>query len=493
MPTHTRRAVLAFTGAATLAACGTKQRTDAAVAPSPGHYVSPHGPEVAATERKRFTNGDVYKARLTATVGPVELGGGRTVDTWTYNGDLPGPLIRLKAGDTFAARFANHLPETTSAHWHGINNRNDMDGVPGLTQPPIESGDDFDFRFAVSRPGTYWFHPHTGVQLDRGLYGPLIVDDPREPLSYDREWIVMLDDWVDGVGGSTAETVMGELMGKPAHPSRLLHKGHTPSLRGVPGHVKYPLYLVNGRASDDPSVFRAQPGDRIRIRIINAGSDTAFRVALGGHKMTVTHTDGSPVRHARTDCLLLGMAERYDVLVTAGDGVFPLTAVAEGKGASGLAILRTSSGERPTAAARPAELSRTLVLPARLRADDSVRLPGAAHPDRTLRFDLTGNMRRFNWAFNNQPYEPGRRHAIRAGERVRLTFRNHTHMWHPIHLHGHTFELTGGGPRKDTMVILPGQNISVDFKANNPGLWMLHCHNVYHSEAGMMTTLGYLR
>ncbi|NEE16016.1 multicopper oxidase domain-containing protein, partial [Streptomyces sp. SID7499] len=246
----------------------------------------------------------------------------------------------------------------------------------------IAPGADFAYRFAVPHPGTYWFHPHSGVQQDRGLYAPLIVEDPKEPLAYDKEWVVVLDDWVDGVDGSTPDAVLKELSGgmgggmdHGAHtmsggeeekegeeegekdgkdaagdgPSRMMMGATSELLGGDAGDVAYPHYLVNGRVPQDPASFSARPGDRIRLRIINAGGDTAFRVALGGHRMTVTHTDGFPVRHTTGDALLLGMGERYDVLVTAGDGVFPLTALAEGKKESALAVLRTGSGAAPAA------------------------------------------------------------------------------------------------------------------------------------------------
>lgn len=114
-------------------------------------------------------------------------------------------------GDTLALTLANHLPEETSLHWHGLNVRNDMDGVPDVTSAPIKPGAEFAYRFTVPHAGTYWFHPHTGVQQDRGLYAPLIVEDPKEPLKYDKEWVVVLDDWVDGVAGSTPDSVLYEL------------------------------------------------------------------------------------------------------------------------------------------------------------------------------------------------------------------------------------------------------------------------------------------
>ncbi|MFF3325923.1 multicopper oxidase family protein [Streptomyces sp. NPDC002889] len=491
---------------------------------APDGFVSPDGKEVTAVEAGRGP-GTVREVRVTAVATPLELGGGRTVRSWGYEDRLPGREVRLTAGDTLALTLTNHLPEDTSLHCHGISMRNDMDGVPGVTQPPIRPGAEFTYRFVTPHPGTYWFHPHSGVQLDRGMYAPLIVEDPKEPLSYDKEWVVLIDDWVDGVDGSTPDSVLAELRkgihgaGHSGHgsgsgsgtpsgsatrspsaesrrsgPSRLLRGNKSNLLGGEAGDVDYPYYLINGRTPDDPSQFTARPGDRIRLRIINAGGETAFRVALGGHKLTVTHTDGFPVRPKETDALLVAMGERYDVLVTAKDGVFPLTALAEGKNASTMAVLRTGGGAPPPPSARPAELDReVLKSAAHLLPDESVALP-RHRPDRIIRIKLTGGMKRYDWAFDDKPYSPDRLYAVKAGERVRLVFINATDMWHPIHLHGHTFALAGvngAGARKDTAAVLPHRKVTVDFDADNPGLWMLHCHNIYHSESGMMTTLGY--
>ncbi|MFF2404098.1 multicopper oxidase family protein [Streptomyces goshikiensis] len=536
----TRRAVLgasaALAGSGLLSACsdaGTgpatgqgptghgAMRHGGSAADTPPGYVDPAGPEVRAAEAARKATGPLTEVKVTATATPLDLGGGVSVRSWAYGDTLPGKEVRATAGGTLALTLANNLPEATSLHWHGLALRNDMDGVPGLTQRDIAPGGSFSYEFAVPTPGTFWFHPHTGVQQDRGLYAPLIIEDPKEPLSYDKEWVVVLDDWLDGVDGSTPDAVLASLRkgmaanhaahgpqaGKTAKPGtpgtagttrsggpdRLLMGSESDILGKEAGDVAYPHYLINGRVPADPSVFTAKPGDRIRLRIVNAGGDTAFRIALGGHQLTVTHTDGFPVEPATTDCLLLGMGERYDVLVTAGDGVFPLTALAEGKGQAALAVLRTGAGTAPTASTRPAELESRPLPADELKAAGSVALDGR-EPDRTLQMRLTGNMQRYNWAFDNEPYTPEQRRPVKAGERVRIEFANSTPMWHPLHLHGHTFALgTGGqgGARKDTTIILPGQRLTVEFDADNPGLWMAHCHNVYHSESGMMTVLGY--
>ncbi|MEU8823642.1 multicopper oxidase family protein [Streptomyces sp. NPDC048636] len=517
---------------------------DAVAAPRP-EYVSPDGPEVMAAERQRGA-GPVRRFQLLATATTLDLGA-RTVKSWAYGDMLPGQEIRVTAGDTLALTLTNNLPQPTSLHWHGIRLRNDMDGAPGLTQRPVGTGTAYDYRFTAAHPGTYWVHPHSGVQLDRGLYAPLIVEDPKEPLSYDKEWVIVLDDWLDGVGGSTPDAVLAELNGRggpgmdhggprrvpapagsaaspaPANaalaaaandktkgrtkgkakgrkgrakaalrpPPRSLRGGGSALLGGVAGDVAYPYYLANGRTPHSPQVFRAKTGDRVRIRIINAGGDTAFRVALGGHQMTVTHTDGYPVVPARTDALLVGMGERYDVVVKVKSGVFPFAALAEGKGRSTMAVLRTG-GKGPRNFPRPKELDGELLTAARLKAAEQVRL-SPREPDRTIRMRLTGSMRHYDWSINDKPYDPAQRYPVREGERVRMTFINSTSMWHPFHLHGHTFALPDGGARKDTAILLPHSRVSVDFDADNPGLWMIHCHNVYHSESGMMTVLGYQR
>ncbi|MEU6259424.1 multicopper oxidase family protein [Streptomyces sp. NPDC047043] len=520
-----RSVLLAGLGAAgtgVLAACSGNTSRNAP------ELVSPSGSQVARAEQKRGGTGKVHRLNLTAARTVLDLGGGVTAPSWAYHGQAPGKEIRIQAGDTLAAELSNQLPDrtTTSVHWHGIALRSDMDGVPPVTQTAVRAGAGFTYRFVADTPGTYFFHPHVGVQLDRGLHAPLIVEDPREPLSYDDEWVVVLDDWLDGVTGTPDEAfaelshgmggmdmdgmdmsgmdMSGEGMtGASASPSassggmsmKFMLMGATSELLGGDaGDVKYPYHLVNGKLPADPEVFRGKPGRRVRLRIVNAGADTAYRVALGGHRMTITHTDGFPVEHRQTDALLIGMGERYDVLVTLGDGVFPLVAVAEGKSAGGMALVRTASGSAPGPAVRPKELDGVIVTASGLRATDDVRLD-TKKPDRVHRVELTGGMAKYNWAINGRRYDMKDPTAhpllVEEGQRVRLDFVNTTTMWHPMHLHGHTYQLGSTGPRKDTTIVLPKKKVSVLFDADNPGQWMLHCHNAYHGEAGMMTLVAY--
>jgi multicopper oxidase len=487
----------AVAGGFALAGCG---RTP----PPAASPTTPSNTAIAAAEAARPHTGRTVTATLTPQPETIDLGGTRAA-TLAYGATVPGPLIRANVGDELAVTVANRLNHPTSVHWHGIAIRNDMDGAPPATAN-IDPGTDFTYRFSLPHPGTYWAHPHTGLDADTGLYLPVIVDDPTEPGGYDAEWIVVLDDWTDGIGKTPSE-IYDDLHGPatrggdqmPGMPGMgemptMAGVGTSPLLGGDAGDVSYPYYLINGRIPAAPSTFTAKPGQRIRIRIINAGSDTAFRVALTGHRMTVTHTDGYPVVPTDVDALLIGMGERYDVTATAGDGVFPFVALAEGKKGLARAVLSTAAGAPPDAAFQPAELTGRIGTVGMFTATPAADL-GRAKADTALSATLSGGMAKYDWTINGRPFSDTQPLAITQGQRAKMTFTNTTMMWHPMHLHGHTFQVLkpdgSPGPRKDTVIVPPMQSVTVALVADNPGIWMLHCHNTYHQEAGMMTSLNY--
>lgn len=471
--------------------------------------IAPSAAAVGSVEQSRRTaNARTVTAALRARTTTVDLGG-VAVDTWAYDGRVPGPELRVTAGDVLRVDFTNELPQESTVHWHGLALRNDMDGVPELTQPPVAPGSTFTYEFTVPDAGTHWFHPHVGVQLDRGLYAPLIVENPSDGDDYDLEAVLVLDDWLDGVAGTPDEQL--ETLRRDGMPGMGgMDHGSMPGMGGMSGmamtvdpanplgsdtgDVAYPYYLVNGRTARDPVTVTGRPGQRIRLRIVNAAADTAFRFAVGGHRMTVTHSDGYVVEPLDTQSLLIGMGERFDVVVTLGDGVFPVVAAAEGKDGQGLAILRTSGGPAPSPDARPAELAAHPTTGAQLRAPRDVRLAGR-EPDRVHDVVLGMGMSGYRWTINGDTYGEHTPLEISEGERVRLRFVNRTMMFHPMHVHGHTFQVvdrSGAGARKDTSLVLPGNTVEVDLDANNPGQWMVHCHNLYHGEGGMMTVLSYV-
>ena len=539
MPGLTRRQLLVsaagVAGAAVLGGCG-RGGSDAVTATS----AAVHRAEAA---RRRAAGRRTVAARLVAQRTTIDLGG-PTVRTWAYGNTVPGPLLRATAGDLLKVAVENQLPDPTTVHWHGVALRNDMDGVPGVTQDPISPGGRFEYAFTVPDSGTYFFHPHVGLQLDRGLYGVLVVDDPHEPGEYDTEWVVVLDDWVDGTGRTPDDVLhdltagsIGDMAGmggmhhdtsdpNGAEPDDAMSgmgmtgtgmsgtgmhgagtssggmsgmdhmggEGMTSPLLGGAGDIAYPHYLLNGRISAAPTTFRGRPGQRVRIRLVNAGSDTAFRVALGGHQLRVTHADGWPVVPTDTDALLIGMGERFDVEVTLGDGVFPLVAAAEGKTGAAQAVVRTGGGTAPGAGSRPAELSKRVLLGNDLNATTPARLPERA-VDRTHDLLLGGTMAGYRWTINGKTFPDTGPLPVSEGERVRLRFANHSMMFHPMHVHGHTFALaargSSEGARKDTVIVRPMSTVTVELDATNPGQWMTHCHNVYHAERGMMINLSY--
>lgn len=519
-------------------------------ASGPGR-VQPSSDAVRRVEdvRRSQGSGRIVRATLSAETGEVDLGG-RVVRTWAYDGQVPGPVVRARAGDQLEVNLVNRLSEPTTVHWHGLRIRNDMDGVPHLTQQPVAAGERMRYTFTAPDPGTYWLHPHVGLQRERGLYAPLIIDDPHDPGDYDVEFVVVLDDWIDGtvatpddvlstLRGHMDQHMGGDMAGMDGQMGMAVYRTpiqvgqipdrsatwqyHVPPALAKPppgtapaspasrlaSHVQYPFYLLGGRLPTAPRTFTAKPGQRARIRLINAAGATVFRVALGGHRMTVTHTDGFPVEPLTVDTLQLASGERYDLTVTLADGAFPLVAVAEGKNAQALGVIRTAGGPTPPPTAAPAELAGRLLELADLRATAAVRTERRT-PDVSHTAYLTGDMGTFAWRINAEtyhhehPFDGITPMTVHEGQHTQLVLVNQTPMYHPMHLHGHTFTVRAigdsarttetplpAGTRKDTVMVAPGDRLTVDFTADNPGQWLVHCHNAYHMATGMAAVLSY--
>ncbi len=511
-----RRGFLVLGGGAT-AAFGLAACSSGGPAAAPAK-IGPSSPLVGQAEAARRAAGaPVRQFELTAQAGEVDLGQVQ-VKTWSF-GQLPAREIRLKRGEVLRAKVSNRLPQPTTIHWHGLALRNDMDGVPDLTQPAIAAGKDYTYEFAAPEAGTFWFHPHVGTQLDRGLYGPLIIEDPADGRDYDSELVVVLDDWIDGTG-TDPDAVLANLkkngmvmgggqsssmpgmpgMGSGSAMPPMSGMGGMPQsavLGGDAGDVTYPYFLANGARSVAPTSLRAKPGQRIRLRLINAAGDTAFRVGVPGVPMRITHTDGFPATApADATAVLLGMGERVDAVITVPSSGVPVLAIAEGKGGYAQVLVH-AGGSSATAAndAAAEQLKSAKVLTvADFSAAPQVALKDKA-PDVTHDLKLAGPGGKYDWTINGKPYNPNDGLPVRRGQRVRLRFVNDTDMYHPMHLHGHTFQVRtprASGPRKDTVLVLPRRTVEVDFDADNPGQWLTHCHNIYHGEAGMMTVVSYV-
>lgn len=457
---------------------------------------SPTGEQSAPTSGG--PDGKALDVALNPSATDIDLGG-VNVQTWAYGGQVPAKEIRLRKGEELRATLTNELPGAdTSVHWHGLAIPNPMDGVPPLTQLATPPGQKFDYRFVVPDAGTYWFHSHFGTQLDRGLYGPLIIEDPAERVDYDDELVLVLDDWVDGTG-RTPDQVFAQLQRTGMAPMGPIgpDAGVTPTspIGEDGGDVTYPYYLINGRVTTDPMVKDYRAGQRIRLRIINAGSDTAFRVGVPGTPMTVTHTDGFPVEPKQTDSVILGMGERVDATVTVNSSA-PVVAAAEKKdGYAQLNMRVDGTASNVNVAQFLTTLRGGVTLDtATLTPTPDVILP-QRNPDQNVELRLGGPVPTYTWTINGAVYEPTTDGiAVTPGQRVQIRYVNESKMFHPMHLHGHTFQVMQAGrpgPRKDTVLVPPLATVDTVFDTDNPGKWIDHCHNTYHLESGMAVYFAY--
>jgi len=431
---------------------------------------------------------------LTARPSTVFTADGRPWETWTYNGQVPGPELRVREGERLRVTLDNQLPEPTTIHWHGIPLPNPMDGVPDVTQPAVMPGERFTYEFLATTPGTYFYHSHVGLQLDRGLVGSLVIEPRTDTLAVDREQTLVLDDWLT----MTPEEAMAAMATSPG--------GGMGMGGGMMGGMAssdpaYAGYLANGRITAGAAPITIRPGERLRLRIVNAAAATTFRLGLTGHRLVVTHTDGQEVEPVTVDTLIIGMGERYDVVVEGTNrGAWAVIAGSADSTVPGVVVPFVYEGEQGTTA--PPFVWPTALLNGRtLRYGD---LAGrglglnASTSARAIPLTLSGPMMGgTTWTINGVPYASAAPITIREGERIRLQFRNASMVRHPMHLHGHFFEIVdpaSGRPTglvKDTVLVEPMGQVHVDFMADNPGRWLMHCHHAYHMEAGMARLVEY--
>lgn len=471
---------------------------------------------IRRVESKRFASGKTSQFKVTHQLAEVDLGFGPTL-TKTFDGRVPGTPIRVSVGDLVKLEQVNRLDEATSIHFHGLALRNDADGVPMLTQDAVSPSASFVQQFKAPHPGTYWYHSHNGLQLEEGLYGSFIIEDPSEPTQYDSEWVLLLDDWMIGQG-QTPQQALKKLTGQDSMGDSDSHAGHSmggtdmgmggmahaPDQFGLglgSGDVTYPSMIINGRVPTNPEVRQVPAGHKIRLRVINAASDTAFVFGVGSHDLALTHTDGFAVEPTIARSVVLGMGERVDAILTVQDGAFPVFAYPlSGNAAPALAVVKTSSTSVDLRSIKTPKVSELIAGGitelSGLRAAKGLSL--LEKPATTFEAMLMGQMSPYSWNINGHKDMHGTIFELLEGETIDLTFMNHTMMSHPMHLHGHTFQIVTsgnraieGGARKDTVLVRPMSSVTVRVKADNPGDWAVHCHNSYHMESGMMAAIRY--
>ena len=382
-------------------------------------------------------------------------------DMLGFNGSTPGPGLRVRQGETLALRFDNQTDDGSSLHWHGIRLDNAMDGVPGMTQPMVEPGETFEYRFKTPDAGTFWYHSHnrSWEQVAKGLYGPLIVEELNPP-QVDHDITVMLDDW------RIEET--GALMGGFGNMHDFAHAGR-----------------MGNYAKILPSKDSVRLGDRIRLRLINTATARIFPIRIEGLAAQVVALDGMPLSTPRDlHDFQLAPAQRLDLIgdvTSAVDFLFVLRDDIYEMGSLKI------EGENQTPANSPVE-----ALPAAnvMRPTDT--------PDQSLTLKMEGGAMGGRhggddvWAFNgvsglqDTPFA-----RFRRGETAVFDLINDTSFPHGIHLHGHHFfEVNKDGSLgdlRDTSLVERGASRKIAVVFDNPGKWLLHCHMLGHQASGMKT------
>ncbi|MGH7789307.1 MAG: multicopper oxidase family protein [Candidatus Binatia bacterium] len=441
--------------------------------------------------------------------------GAAAVPAILAGGTLPGPEIRLREGTPFRALVQNQLDAPTTIHWHGVLVPSGMDGVPDISNAPIAPGGVYVYEYPIRQAGTYWYHSHYGFQEQLGCYGAFVIEPADEPLRVEHDAVILLGDWLQrdpatvfaslrggapmGAMPMGAAKMGGKQMDPPAGVAgSAAPMAATPAPMAMGGgadlsDVQYDAFLLNGRGPADPWTLEAVPGARVRLRIVNGGASTFFRLRLDGHRLRITHADGLAVEPVEVDHLLIGMGEVYDAVVTmAAAGSYTLHAVAQDGSGQAIGVLHTPGTAAHPNRRLPAFDGRALRY-ADLRAIAPTTLPDG--PPRPFRLPLQGDMAKYVWMIDGQAWPQADALRIRRGDRVQVEMINQTSMWHPMHLHGHFFRLLQGAgehcPLKHTVSLAPGETARIEFTADNPGNWFFHCHNVYHLEAGMARVFVY--
>ncbi|HVU98083.1 MAG TPA: multicopper oxidase domain-containing protein [Puia sp.] len=466
---------------------------------------------------------------------------GRRQPAIAVNGSLPGPTLEFTEGDTAEVHIHNKTMMATSVHWHGLIVPNRYDGVPYLTSAPIGPMKTYTAVFPIVQNGTYWYHSHTMLQEQIGLYGAIVIH--KRQWTEEKEQVVLLSDWTDeapyevqrslhyatdwyAIRKGSVQDYAAAIKAGRAH-TKLVNEWKRMLAMDV-SDVAYDKFLVNGKPEETQAHYT--PGDKVRLRIINGSSSTYFWLQWAGGKITVVATDGQDVEPVEVDRLIVGVSETYDVVVTLpADSSYAFRATSEDRTGSatlwlgqgpkrslpplkkldyfegmqmmngmmnasggmkkGMEMKMSNQAMDMNAVMYPGDPGTPLNY-GMLRATTNTTLPGGA-PVKEYHFNLTGNMNRYTWTINNKAVSETDKILIRHGDNVRVILYNGTMMRHPMHLHGHFFRVLNGqggySPLKNVVDILPMETDTLEFAANSDsgGDWYFHCHILYHMMSGM--------
>lgn len=416
-----------------------------------------------------------------------------SVPVWTYGGSVPGPQLRVRQGHRMRVAVSNQLSQPTTVHWHGLRVPNAMDGVPHLTQHPIPPGGRHIYEFDLPDAGTYWYHSHfqSSEQLDRGLYGTVVVEE-RDPVPVDRDLTWVLDDWRITPAGRISET---------------FGNAHDMAHAGRIGNV----VTVNGSVRED---FSVRAGERLRLRLVNAANARIFALAFQGHRPLVIAIDGQPVEphEPAGGRVVIAPGMRCDLLLDAAGRPGERHEVHDLFYPRERYVLMQFVYDQQ--APLPNRSGAIVALPANTVPEPDLvnagthdivfegGMMGALHQAWLdgKPTDMRGMLGRGKaWAVNglvSDGHDMKPMLELQLGRSYRLSMRNETRWHHPIHLHGHTFRVLARNGRptehrqwQDTVLMSPGEQVEIAFVADNPGDWMFHCHILEHQDGGMMSVL----
>lgn len=448
--------------------------------------------------------------QLTIDTRTLEVKGkAATVYGLTENGK---PGLTFAPGERFTVALSNRLKEETIIHWHGLTPPWEQDGVADNPLPMLKPGETRPYDFALEETGTFWMHAHT-LQEQNLLAAPLIVHS-KEDLAADRqEVVILLHDFsfkpaeellsalTGGKGGHMThgghKMDMGSMGKMPMqHDMKSMGSGHDMSAMGGMGamdlnDIEYDAYLANDRTLDDPEVVTVEKGGRVRLRIINGAASTAFHLTTGKLFAKLVAVDGHPIVAMTGDTFPMSMAQRIDldIDIPKDGGAFPILALREGTGDRTGIVLATAGAkiDRLASKIQTKASPLDLALEAALRSTTPLTERRA---DKSATAHLTGDMASYQWAL-----EGLENLKLKGGERVEIAMMNMSMMAHPMHLHGHAFQVVDidgkrfAGATRDTVLVPPMKTVTIAFDAGKPGHWPFHCHHLYHMVTGMMTHL----
>ena len=407
------------------------------------------------------------EVNLAAKKSEIELIPDFKTEAWSYNGQIPGPEIRVRLGEKVKINFTNQLPQETTIHFHGVRLPNKMDGVPGITQDPIPVNGKFTYEFTPKDAGTFWFHPHvrSAEQVEKGLYGILIVEDPNDP-QFAQDKAIVLDDW------------------------RLLDNGQIDPRFVTSGDLAHDgrwgnIISVNGKTGE---IINIREGERIRLRFINSSNGRVYKLNFGSLSAQAIAVDGLKVNKTFSP-------QNYEI---APGNRLDIEFIANSESKTVIQDTFTRSSYDLV----------TINVEGKVETTDKTVTPLQKHfpnwsnaitfePDHIYRLNARqGGMYGIEWTINDKAHPNVEAITLKAGKFSKLRFINESARLHPMHLHGQFFRvLTRNGQKvdepywRDTVLIHSRETVDIGIVPLDKGTWMSHCHVLEHAEAGMMSLI----